>query len=80
MNNSKQQHLDWCRQRALQYLDAGELTNACASLLSDLRKHEETRTTAALAGEQWAAKALSGHWDNPENVRQLIDQFCPEAN
>lgn len=36
------EHLAWCKQRALEYLDAGDLQNAVASMGSDLSKHPET--------------------------------------
>lgn len=35
------EHLAWCKQRALEYLDRGDLPNALASMLSDMRKHPE---------------------------------------
>lgn len=37
------EHLEWCKKRALEYLDAGDYNNAVTSMLSDLGKHEETR-------------------------------------
>lgn len=37
-------HIAWCKQRALIYCDTGNHLDAFASLLSDLDKHEETRT------------------------------------
>jgi hypothetical protein len=36
------EHLAWCKARALEYLDAGDLANAVASMGSDLDKHPET--------------------------------------
>lgn len=36
-------HLKWCKERALQYLDDGNLVDAVTSMLSDLDKHPETR-------------------------------------
>lgn len=42
----REEHLAWCKQRALEYLDAGELTNAGTSMLSDLNKHPETAIPA----------------------------------
>ena len=39
---TRQEHLDWCKKRALEYLDKGDVSNAIASMLSDLGKHEET--------------------------------------
>lgn len=38
---NRDEHLAWAKQRALEYLDAGELTNAFASMGSDLSKHPE---------------------------------------
>lgn len=37
------EHLAWCKQRALEYLDAGDVRSAIASLLSDLNKHPDTK-------------------------------------
>lgn len=43
LTRSRAEHLAWCQQRALAYLDAGDLYKAFASLASDLQKHPETR-------------------------------------
>jgi len=43
---TRDEHLTWCKQRALEYVDAGELANAVASMGSDLSKHEDTRNPA----------------------------------
>jgi hypothetical protein len=37
------EHLEWGKERAREYLDAGELSNAVASLGSDLAKHPELK-------------------------------------
>jgi hypothetical protein len=37
----RDEHLKWCKQRAREYLDAGDLANAVASMASDMRKHPE---------------------------------------
>ena len=36
------EHLKWCKERALQYADRGDLTGAAASMASDMLKHPET--------------------------------------
>jgi hypothetical protein len=41
---TRDEHLNWCKQRALEYLDQRELVNAVASMGSDLNKHEETKS------------------------------------
>lgn len=38
-----EEHLEWCKKRALEYLDAGELADAFTSMLSDMDKHPETK-------------------------------------
>jgi hypothetical protein len=39
---TRAEHLAWCKQRALEYVDAGKLPLAVTSLSSDLTKHPET--------------------------------------
>jgi hypothetical protein len=41
------EHLAWCKARALEYLDRGELHNAVASMGSDLSKHPETKQSSS---------------------------------
>jgi hypothetical protein len=38
---TREEHLEWCKQRAREYLDKGELLNAVASMGSDLDQHRE---------------------------------------
>jgi hypothetical protein len=40
---TRAEHLAWCKERALEYVDAGDLPNAVASMTSDLGKHPETQ-------------------------------------
>jgi hypothetical protein len=40
---TRDEHLAFCKARALEYLDAGDLGNALASMGSDLSKHPETQ-------------------------------------
>ena len=40
---TRDEHLAWCKKRALEYLDRGDLQNAIASMGSDLDKHEDFR-------------------------------------
>ncbi len=39
---TREEHVKWCKERALEYLNEGDLTNAVSSMLSDLGKHAET--------------------------------------
>ena len=64
-------HLAWCKTRALQYLDAGDLDNAFASMISDLRKHPETRDHAAL--ELGMALIIGGRLSTAQEMRDFIE-------
>jgi hypothetical protein len=39
---TRAEHMRWCKERALAYCDRGDVTDAIASMLSDLGKHPET--------------------------------------
>ena len=45
---TRAEHLAWCKRRAMEYVDAGDLSNAVASMGSDLSKHPETRANGIL--------------------------------
>jgi hypothetical protein len=38
---TREEHLEWCKERAREYLAAGDLSNAVASMASDMRGHPE---------------------------------------
>ena len=40
---TREKHLEWCKERAREYLDQGDVANGITSMLSDLNQHEETR-------------------------------------
>jgi len=40
---TREQHLAWCKKRALEYVDKGDLANGVTSMISDMDKHDETR-------------------------------------
>jgi hypothetical protein len=40
---TREQHIAWAKERALEHVDRGDLADAVAALIIDLGKHEETR-------------------------------------
>ena len=64
-------HLAWCKERALAYVDQGDLSNAFASLISDLRKHPETEHHAA--AEIGMMLTITGHLDTAKDMRDFIN-------
>ncbi len=43
---TRDEHLAWCKRRALEYVDAGDLAHAVASMASDLKTHPDTDNPA----------------------------------
>ena len=46
---TRTEHLGWAKERALEYLDAGDIDNAYMSLVSDMNKHKELFGHAGLS-------------------------------
>ena len=46
--DSREAHIEWCKQRALEYVDRGDNDQAWASMTSDLTKHDETANHPAI--------------------------------
>jgi hypothetical protein len=69
---TREEHLAWCKQRALEYVDRGELLNAVTSMLNDLGKHPETALTPPFLTLAGAMSARNGDvW----GVRHWIEGF-----
>lgn len=45
---TRDEHVAWCRRRALEYVSKGDVALGMASLVSDLNKHRDTRPSMAL--------------------------------
>lgn len=43
---TREEHLAWCKQQALDYCDRGQPLEAITSMLSDISKHPETDSPA----------------------------------
>ena len=69
---TREEHLAWARERALEYVDRGDLPSAVASLISDLGKHEETRSFPLDVLRESVEVAQS---QDPERVRRWIEAF-----
>lgn len=66
-------HLQWCKDRALEYADCGDMVNAVASMASDMRKHPETKIHAGL--QLMVIMAAGGLLDRPGELRRFIEGF-----
>ena len=70
---TRAEHLAWCKQRALEYIDQGDLTSAYASVASDLGKHPETQNHAAIG--LGMAMMINGHLSTAAKMREFIEGF-----
>ena len=43
---TRAEHLQWCKDRAMEYVKTGDFNNAVTSMLSDLSKHPETEASS----------------------------------
>ena len=70
---TRAEHLAWCKARALDLVEAGDLTQAFASMVSDLGKHMATVGHIGIAlGSQLL---YAGQLDSPSKMRHWIDGF-----
>ena len=70
---TRQEHLEWCKKRALQYCDMGELQNAFASMGSDLGKHPETANHAGI--QLGMGLLMIGDLSSADKMRKFIEGF-----
>lgn len=69
---TRAEHLKWAKDRAKEYLDADDPSQAIASFLSDLGKHPEVdpnMTVRQIAG----GLMFGGHLSTVSQVREFID-------
>jgi len=69
---TRAEHLEWCKERALAYLDAGDLANAVASMTSDMSKHDETKDYPGVLTMLGMIEVMNS---NPDGVRRWIVGF-----
>jgi len=70
---TRQEHMDWCKRRALEYCDAGDPGQAIVSMLSDLGRHDETRNHLAIMLTM--PLMMGGHLGTVETARKHIEGF-----
>jgi hypothetical protein len=70
---TRAEHLAWCKQRALEYVDRGDTQQAFASMASNLGKHPETAGHSAL--QLGMMLLMGGHLNSPQKMREFIEGF-----
>lgn len=70
---TRDEHLAWCKQRANEYLDEGNVVAAVASMLSDLSKHDGTRIPKGSILLSYGV--LVAQKNDPREAKRFIDGF-----
>lgn len=70
---NRAEHLQWCKDRANEYVDNNDMTNAFASFQSDMSKHPETSNHMAL--EMGTMLLVSGQLSTSHQMKNWIDGF-----
>lgn len=68
---NRAEHLQWCKDRALEYLNRGDGQNAVASMLSDLRKHPQTASSVEIG----TMLMFATNMNDMNSVRRFIEGF-----
>lgn len=70
---NRAEHVQWCKNRAIACIDAGNTKEAFASMTSDMGKHDETNNHLAL--EMGMMMLMGGHLDGAAQMRNFINGF-----
>lgn len=70
---TRSEHLAWCKSRALEYVQAGDVEQAFASMASDLGKHPETAGHIGI--ELGMMQLMTGGLSTPDSMRRFIEGF-----
>jgi hypothetical protein len=71
---TRTEHLQFCKNRALEILDNGGVAgDAYASFISDMGKHPETANHPALMMGMMGM--LNGYYNTPNEMRKFINGF-----
>ncbi len=69
---TREEHMAWCKKRALEYIDERDISQAIASMLSDLSKHEETESVGLAMGAMGLLEVIHG---DLQSARRWIEGF-----
>lgn len=68
---TRDEHLQWCKERALKYVNNGNGRDAISSMLSDLSKHPDTESLLHIGG----MLMMCVNTNDMEDVRHFVDGF-----
>ena len=68
---TREQHLQWCKSRAFEYLDQGNIPLAMASFSTDMSKHRETMGNIEMV--EGMQRFVEGQLTTPADMRKYIE-------
>jgi hypothetical protein len=69
---TRTEHLQWCKDRANEYLNRGDILNGVTSMLSDMEKHEGTKDVNPMLAMMGIMAVTAG--DLPA-AKRFVDGF-----
>jgi len=69
--------MDWCVERAMQYASAGDMSNAWASFIQDVKLHPGTEYIAS--HELLALTMFGGFEDTPDKFKRFITGWAVKS-
>ena len=72
-NMTRTEHMQWAKKRALEYVEAGNLTEAFSSIASDLQKHPDTADHIGV--QLGMMQMMTGMLGTPDKMRDFITGF-----
>ncbi len=70
---NRTEHINWCKERSMEYISNNDISNAYASFVSDMNKHQETSNHSAL--DMGMMLMLSGNLNTKQEMQKFIEDF-----
>ena len=70
---TRSEHMQWCKDRAIQEIDRGNVQEGFMSMVSDLGKHPETEGHIAI--QLGMMQLMGGFLNTPHAMKEFINGF-----
>ncbi len=72
---NRAEHLQWAKNRALEYVKTNDLNQAFASIMSDLGKHKDLKNSRITCAEIGVPMKMGGMLNTPKEMTDFITGF-----
>ncbi len=73
MTWTREEHMEFCKKRAIECVNDNDLDGAFASMVHDLKEHKDTEAHSSI--QLGMMLMLSGHLSTQEEMRKFINGF-----